>query len=902
MTVMMKKDKIVGLMFCVICIFALFIAKHVYGITEHEIIKDIEIRGLSRIDREEFMDLICIESGNILDRDLIRQGIRRAFLKGIFRDIKVLSEPFDDGVRLIFEVEEFPIIRKIRYYGNEHIWSRDINRVLIFKKGEEFKEELIPDAVEKIKDFYKKRGYKDTEVSIEAVDVPDKNMVDINVKIKEGIPLIIKQIEAPQDVLRVMKTQRGDLFDLERLKRDMDKIIEHYKKQGYIRPQIGPYVFKDGILRIPVEKGPLLNLNFFNNKAIKTKHLREVLPFFEDGYVSEENIENAIKRIEDLYSSKGYSNTRVIASVERGDKEIKINFFIHEGKRVKVGDIRFKGSSISSKDLYDLLRLKKGKPFDANLLSEDIDILKNYYSNRGFLDMKVTEVRKNFHNGVVDIEYLIDEGKKTVIKTIETVGNKYFDSDHIIEASGIRTGDPFNILEIGNARLRIIRLYRNNGFADVRVRVEHEIKEGGALIKFYIDEGDQYLIGKVIIKGNRLTKPKIIRREFLFEEGDIYNHDRILKVKQALYRLGIFRKVTFEDIDTGKIVGGKRVMDLMLNLEESKPGSVELSLGYGDYEKFRGMIDINYRNLGGYNRQIGFKTRLSTVTQRFVLYFREPWLFNWPDFPFKAYIFREDRKSINIDTREVMYKISKFGMVAGIEKSITKRLTVSLNYEYSSTETKDVKPGVILSREDTGTIGIGSVSPGIFYDTRDNPFDPTRGSFNSVVIKFASSLLFSEIDFVKVAFKSAWFYPVYKDIVFASALRGGVAFTLEEEKDLPLIERYFLGGRTTVRGYDQDMLGPKGEDGLPTGGNIFGLINAELRIPLGRGFSMVTFVDGGNVWRTISDINEDLRYTAGLGLRYKTPVGPVRIDYGHKLSRKEGESRGEVHFSFGHAF
>ncbi len=901
MMVMMKEDKISGWIFCVICIFTLFIAKHVYGISEHKIIKDIEIRGLNRIDREEFMDLICIGSGNILDRDLIKQGIRRAFLKGVFRDIRVFSEPFGDGVRLIFEVEEFPTIRRIRYHGNEHIWSKDIDKVFIFKKGEEFKKELITNAVEKIEDFYRKHGYKNTDVSIEVIDIPNKNMVDINVKIKEGIPLIIKKIETPLDVLRVIKTQRGDVLDIERLERDIERIREYYKRQGYLRPRIGPYVFDHGILRIPVEKGPLLKVSFSNNRAIKTKHLRKILPFFKDGYISEENIENAIKKIKDLYNSKGYVDTRVIASVERKDNEIRLNFFIQEGERVKVGNIRFRGNSISSKDLYGVLKLKEGEPFDINLLSEDIDTLKNYYRNRGFLDMKI-EVKREFHNGVVDIEYFIDEGKKTVIQAIKTEGNKYFNSKQIIETSGIKLGDPFNLLEIGNARLRIIRLYRNNGFADVRVRVEHEIKGGGAFIRFYIDEGDQYLIGKVIIKGNRLTKPKIIRREFLFEEGDIYNHDKILKVKQALYRLGIFRKVTFEDIDTGETIDGRRIVDLILHLEESKPGSVELSLGYGDYEKFRGTIDINYKNLGGYNRQIGFKTRISTISQRFVLYFREPWLFNWPNFPFKAYVFREDRKSINIDTREVMYKISKFGMVAGIEKSLTERLTVSLNYEYSSTETKDVKPGVILSKEDTGTIGIGSISPGIFYDTRDNPFDPTRGSFNSVVIKFASSLLFSEINFIKVAFKSAWFYPVYKNIVFASALRGGVAFTLEDEKDLPLIERYFLGGRTTVRGYDQDMLGPKGEEGLPTGGNIFGLINAEFRIPLGRGFSMVTFLDGGNVWRTISDINEDLRYTAGVGLRYKTPVGPVRIDYGHKLSRKRGESRGEVHFSFGHAF
>ena len=144
--------------------------------------------------------------------------------------------------------------------------------------------------------------------------------------------------------------------------------------------------------------------------------------------------------------------------------------------------------------------------------------------------------------------------------------------------------------------------------------------------------------------------------------------------------------------------------------------------------------------------------------------------------------------------------------------------------------------------------------------------------------------------------------PLHKRIVFAFALSGGVAFSFEDAQELPLIERYFLGGRTTVRGFEQDTLGPKGQDNLPTGGNVFALVNSEFRISIGKGFGLVTFVDGGNVWRTSGDVTQDLRYTVGPGLRYKTPVGPVRIDYGHKINKKEGESAGEVHFSFGHAF
>ena len=142
-----------------------------------------------------------------------------------------------------------------------------------------------------------------------------------------------------------------------------------------------------------------------------------------------------------------------------------------------------------------------------------------------------------------------------------------------------------------------------------------------------------------------------------------------------------------------------------------------------------------------------------------------------------------------------------------------------------------------------------------------------------------------------------------RGIVLAASLRGGIAQGYLKTDELPIVERFFLGGRTTVRGYEQDTLGPKGSDGNPTGGNVFLMENLEIRTSLGKGLGIVAFLDGGNVWLKVADIKPlDFKFTTGLGLRYNTPVGPIRVDYGHKLQREKGESSGELHFSIGHAF
>jgi outer membrane protein insertion porin family len=185
---------------------------------------------------------------------------------------------------------------------------------------------------------------------------------------------------------------------------------------------------------------------------------------------------------------------------------------------------------------------------------------------------------------------------------------------------------------------------------------------------------------------------------------------------------------------------------------------------------------------------------------------------------------------------------------------------------------------------------------------RDNPFDPSSGSLHGITLKFASKAYLSESEFIKGTFQSSWFFLLKKRIVFAFSLKGGAAYSFGETDELPLIERFFLGGRTTVRGYGHDLLGPKGADNTPTGGNVFALVNGEFRIPIRKGFGIVTFIDAGNVWIRTNDVDAGLKYTAGLGLRYATPVGPVRLDYGHKLNREQDESTGEFHFSFGHAF
>ncbi len=871
---------------------------------EGMVIRAIEVKGLTRIEDEELVGLICLGNGDILHREELSVGIRRAFRKGIFFDIEAVSEPYDGGIRLIYIVTEIPILNKVSVDGNKSFSDRAIKKHFYYKQGEEFKEEYLSVARNSLVEFYGRKGFPYAEIKISVEDAEKAAMVNMHINITEGRPLIIKRLRVSDDVRRLIKLSEGDVFDRDKADRDIERLKNYYKKKDYINPKIGPYWFAEGDLAIPVDPGPVLEVIFEKNKAISARKLRKEVHFIENGDVSDEAIAETVNQIKRLYVSQGYYYARVVATTGMEGGVIKVTFIIYEGKKVILRKISVAGISISSKALKRVLPMVENKPFNNNLLSSSKESLVRFCNALGYLRTEVVEIIKEFHDDgtALNLEFVVNKGPQTKIKSIRISGNKRFKGSEIRELLKLKEDTPYNVIDIGDARHRVLSFYSGHGYLNAGVEVESVIDGEDAALTFKITENRPSIVGKIILRGNQKTKPKIINRELTLEEGRPYNYEELTRSKQHLYKLGIFNKVSIDILEPVTREDDELVRDVLVSLKEGNAGSVEVGVGYGDYEKFRGSVDITYRNLGGYHRQVGFRAEWSAVEERYIFNFKEPWLFNKPNVPLKVFLLKEYTRAINIETRDLLYKIDRTSFIAGVEKELQEGLRAGFDYEYSFVDTKDVEPGVILGKEDTGTIGISSISPSLFYDTRDNPFDPTSGSLQGIIVKYASSLFLSETEFIKGTFQSSWFFPVMKRLVFAFSLRGGAAYGFEETEEIPLIERFFLGGRTTVRGYSNDTLGPKSEDDIPTGGNIFALTNWELRFSLAKGFGLVTFVDGGNVWRTADEVNDDLKYTTGAGLRYSTPVGPIRIDYGHKLDREPGESSGELHFSFGHAF
>ncbi len=860
-------------------------------------INSVKVTGLSSVPKSELLDLLNIEKGAVLDMSALNSGIKRAFLKDIFDDIIVESAD-PDRTAIIVIVKEKPEIASIEVKGNDHFSAGFIKKQLGLDTGERLIRVKIKEGIAKVKEAMKQSGFVDADAAY-TIMPRRNNKVTIEIAIHEGQPEFIKQIIVPAhaDIInKYLTLSEGNIFDRTKMETFKSKVLQYYKKESFVGTSL-LYTFNSGVLTINIDPGKKLTVTFSGNGKIGSGDLMKEVPFFDINEFSDDLTEETISRIISLYHHNGFLLAHAAPVVSAVGEEIKLDIFIFEGDQYKVGKINFEGATIPQERLRDILVSRGGDYYNPDNLEQDENSLTDYYRALGYLYMEVHEPEIVIQDKKVNIKFVLDEKSPVKITDIAISGAKFISNDELMKAMPVKVGSPYNEVDISDSRRKILELYGNRGFEETKVSVQREISDTSARIAFVVNEGNETFFGKSIIVGNYRTKNEVIQREFLHKMNNPFDYSKLIQEKQRLYRLGLF-----SDVEVVPSEKSDSQRDVIYKFKEADAGAVDFGVGYGEYEKIRGFLGFSYRNLFGLDRQVSLRTEASTLEKRVILSYTEPFFLN-RDLTFKSLLLAEDKTEKNFDTDVVSYKLTRETASAGVEKKLGDSIKADLYYDFSVVKTRDVQPDIVLSREDTGSLIISGLRPEFIYDTRDNPFDAKKGILAGLSFKFASSVFFSQTDFLKSLLYVNKYMSLSKRIVLAVSLRGGAAEGLRNTSSLPIVERFFLGGRTTVRGYDQDTLGPKGADGTPLGGNAFLMGNFELRTDVGRGFGIVTFVDTGNVFDKIQDMSvTGLKYTTGLGLRYNTPVGPIRVDYGVKLNRLKGESFGALHFSIGQAF
>lgn len=706
---------------------------------------------------------------------------------------------------------------------------------------------------------------------------------------------------------RIISTKPGNIYLAKSLTKDLKAIYAMgYFEDIRVESEEGP-AGKTIIFTIK-EKPTIKKINITGNLVFKDDKIKENLSIKTGSILNIFQIRSDIARIEALYKEKHYYNVKISYKIHPlKHNQADLELIVKEGKKVQIKKITFQGNdAYKSKKLKKIIKTKKKSFFsfltssgnlDQNQLDQDVALLQSFYHNNGYIQARAGEPEVTFKGDYIYITFKIYEGLRFKIGKVDLDGDLIETKDKLIQHLKITKEEYYNRSILRNDMLSLTDLYANKGYAyaDIVPRTYKNIDDLTVDITFVISKGKLVYFERINIAGNTKTRDKVIRRELPVIERDLYRGNWLKRGVRNLKRLEYFEEVK---VNTRK-GNADDLMILDINVAEKSTGAFTFGGGYSSAENVFASGSISQSNFLGKGQRLSLEAQLGSMTTAFKFSFTEPWLF---DIPLSAGIDLFNWKK-HYDTYETDNKGGGFRL----SYPIFDFTRVSAGYSCSIIDIQDVEFDAADSLwELEGKNTTSSISTGIKYDSRDAIFNPQEGSEHSVGIQYAG--LGGNIGFTKVNLETGWYFPgFWKTIYF---LHGKSGFLWRNtEKDLPDYERFYLGGINSLRGFDWEDLSPKTTNrwGYESeiGGVKFVQFNFELRFPLlsNAGMIGVLFFDTGDLYDTGEPVRlGSLRKSAGIGFRWNSPMGPIRLEYGKVIHPKEGESSGGFEFSMGSAF
>ena len=763
-------------------------------------------------------------------------------------------------------------------------------------------------------------------------------------------------------------------------------------------------------LDLDVTEGPRVKMTLTGAK-FSHGDLKKLVPIYQEGAVDADLLEEGKRNVRERLERQGYFDAEVNYATEthevksdRGARQTTeeiITYTVKRGDRHKLIGIEIKGNKYFDTELLrSRLQIFGGAfgsagRFSRRLVDSDAQSMRNLYQANGFLDAKVEQqTEDNYKNkkGDLFIRFVIQEGKQTRVASLAIEGNHAFKEEELLGAIASTSGQPYSDFNVTTDRDNILALYFNEGFPEASFNAtaesvsagptEQKADAGGSAtssrengkkeqkenesklaiqqadavrLVYHIQEGPQTRVRHILIGGYVHTRLGVIHREVHIKVKEPLREGDVVESQRRLYNLGVFNRVTIEPQNPA---GTNPEKDIAVLVEEAKRYTVAYGGGF-EVQRLasttsptgaqiqaapRGILEVSKLNLTGRGDSLSFKLRGSTLQGRALLGYSAPDTFANPHFSFQATTFAEKTRDINTFTEE------RYEGAVQLTDQVTPLTTVLYHYAFRRVLVSNLR---ILSEEiplfNQPTL-VSQFGVAWLRDSRDNPADASKGSFNSADFSDADTYFGSSASFLRFFFQNSTYYPIKRRFSFARSTRLGFLVPYRDTVSLsfrapapgqctpgtapsgptptiiPLPERFFGGGGTSLRGFALNQAGPRDAcTGFPVGGQAMLVLNQEFRFPMrlpfvGTALGGAIFYDGGNVYSRLSQISframlpaptfalqnpvlpagptnvpvcitnctNELNYfahTIGLGMRYRTPVGPIRIDFGYQLNR-----------------
>ncbi len=667
-----------------------------------------------------------------------------------------------------------------------------------------------------------------------------------------------------------------------------------------------------------VEELPILSkIMLSGNKSIRTENLEKLIKSQTGEFFNLHQLKQDMRDIQKAYEAKGFplANIDYQMQVDEETNEAEVEIGIQEQARVKIKEIYVEGNrSFSDKRILKLMRTRRDTLFTSGLYREeildlDLERIASFYQQDGFLDVHVTS-EESFgpEKKRMYITIKIEEGKQYLVGEIKIQGVVIFPEGRLRERLLMRPDDTFNKDELKYDISNVQSFYFEKGYISAEVDVDTSLNEktGKLDLIYRIVENELAYIDKIKIRGNTKTRDIVIRRQMRSYPGEAFDGEKLKRSKERLYNLGFFQEISY---DTERTSEPNR-KDLVVNVKEAKTGEFAFGAGFSSVERFVGFVEIAQRNFDianwhtftGAGQDLRAKAEFGTSRREYELSFTEPWIFGYPlSFGIDGYSRVHERSG----TTGYSYDEQRQGGDIRLGKEFSEFVRVNLMYKLENVDISNVADEASDDlKNEVGENAISSLLLGLTRDSRDNIYNPSAGLVLSASGEVAGGPLEGDKDFFRIIGTFDFYKTLMRELLLELKLVAAGADTYSDTATLPIYERFYAGGTNTIRGFKERAVGPKDVSGEPIGGESALYGTCEFTYPLFKMIKVAAFYDFGNVWEKLGDFaNGDFKYSAGLGVRVKTPMGPVKLDYGYPLKVAAGEEeKGRFHFSMTRGF
>ena len=746
-----------------------------------------------------------------------------------------------------------------------------------------------------------------------------------------------------------LKSRTGDSFDPATVDQDVKAIY----RMGFfddVKADLTP----DGVLIYTVKEKPYIREVKIQGAAqVAKEKIETAFGIGARTILDRVKVAEGVDKVRKLYGEQGYVNAAIdyAVSVEANNQAV-ITLDINEGNRLLIKKIMFEGNkAFSESDLKGLIATKEEWIFsfitnrgvlDRDMLTNDVAILSNHYNDNGYVEHKIDDPVILRGRDGLEVVFRINEGPQYRVGKVEIGGELIQDGKDMLKSVKLTTGQIFRGSRLRDDITLITDMYSNKGFAFVQVDPITKVNpnDKNVDVALVITKGPPVYFNRVLVAGNTKTRDKVVRRELLTNEQELYSGNKVTQSKNALQRTGYFEDVQI----TTKKTGQPDTVDLLVDVKEGPTGTFQIGAGYSSGDGVLFNATVSEKNLLGKGQGVSGNFAIGSKRQDYILSLTDPY-FNDTKVSAGLDAFNTKRAYTDFDEHKIGFGVNTnyplkdfrmpfFGaprkepgsdeLAGAAPTTIWDYMRGGIAYDL----TRDTIGGVNANasqaiQDEKGTSLTSAVTPGITYDSRDHFFAPTEGTKSAFSIKTAG--LGGDSRFIKTDISGRWHYPLLKDprwggnyvLALGGQLGYGIGFAGAQPGSdgmtLPMFERYFLGGINSIRGFQDRSLGPRqpacapDADGVCTnhgsdviGGDTAAVMNVELLFPIMEQYGLrgVAFFDMGNAFTNGINFG-DMRRSVGAGARWMSPFGPLRVELGFPLNKKPGDETSVLGFSIG---